>query len=109
MEHCQDQSNAYYDVGNEIIYNVGVLKSNLFHYNNAYILILGDIIATAHNIPTLAAFKKCAPLTKFIAKIDGTTIDNAENLDLVIPMSNLMKYSSNYSKTKGRFMVLFKR
>ena len=34
-----DQSNANYDVGNEIIYNTEVLKSNLCDYNDAYILV----------------------------------------------------------------------
>ena len=40
-------------------------------------------------------------MTKCITKIDGTTIDDAENLDLVMPMYNLLKYSSNYSETTG--------
>ena len=34
-------------------------------------------------------------------KIDGTTIDDAEDLNLVIPMFNLIEYSSNYSETTG--------
>ena len=36
-----DQSNANYDVGNEIIYSTEVLKSNLCNYNDAYILVRG--------------------------------------------------------------------
>ena len=39
-----DQSNANYDVGNEIIYNTGVLKSNLCDYNDAYNSVRGDIL-----------------------------------------------------------------
>ena len=50
---------------------------------------------------TQAAFKNCAPFTKCTTKIDGTTIDDAEDLCLVIPMYNLIEYSSNYSKTTG--------
>ena len=38
-----DQSNAKYDVWNEIIYNAEVLKSNLGNYNDAYILVRGGI------------------------------------------------------------------
>ena len=38
-----DQSNANYDVGNEIIYNTEVLKSNFCNYNDAYILVRGNI------------------------------------------------------------------
>ena len=45
------------------------------------------------------SFKNCVPFTKCITKIDGTTIDDAEYLDLVMPMYNLIKYNSNYSET----------
>ena len=48
---------------------------------------------------TGVAFKKCAPFTKCITKIDG--IIDAQDLDLIIPMYNLLKYSSNYSDTTG--------
>ena len=50
---------------------------------------------------TQAAFKNCAPFTKCTTKIDGTTIDDAENLDLVMSMYNLIEYNSNYSSTTG--------
>ena len=36
-----------------------------------------------------------------MAKIDGTTIDDDDDLDLVMPKYNLIEYSSNYSETKG--------
>ena len=36
-----DQSNAYYDIANQIIYNTEVLKSNISEYNNAFILVRG--------------------------------------------------------------------
>ena len=42
-----------------------------------------------------------APFTKCITKIDGTTIHDAEELFLVIPMYNLIEYSPNYSETTG--------
>ena len=55
---------------------IQVLKSSLCDYNNAYILVRGDItIIAAPQIQV--AFKNCAPFTKCITKIDGTTIDNA--------------------------------
>ena len=65
------------------------------------ILVSGDIVTTTHNIPTQVAFKNCAPFVKCITKIDGTKISDSEDLDLVIPMYNLMEYSSNYSETTG--------
>ena len=94
-----------YGVGNESIYNTEVLnftevlKFNLWDYNDAYILVRGNIITTAYNIPTQVAFKYCVPFTKCITKVDGTTINDAGDLDLIIPMYSLREYSSNYSET----------
>ena len=100
-----DQSNANYDVGNEIIYHIEVLKSNLCDFNDTNILVTGDITIIGHQV-TKIAFKSCAPLTKSITKIDGTTIADAEDLDLLMSMSNLTKYSSNYSETTGLLFYL---
>ena len=95
-----DNSKANYNAGNEITYNTEVLKSNLCDYNDAYILVKGDITVTA--APEIqVAFKNCAPFTKCITKTDETTIEDAEDLDLVIPMYNLIEYSSYYSETTG--------
>ena len=49
------------------------------------------------------AFRNCIPFSKCITKIDGTTIDNAEELNLVIDiMYNLLECNSNYSDTTSR-------
>ena len=56
----------------------------------------GDITIKGHQA-TQVAFKNCASFTKCITKMDGTTIDNAEDSDLVMPMYNLIEYSSNIS------------
>ena len=95
-----DNSRTNYDVGSEIIYNTAILTSNIYDYSNAYILVRGDITIIGHQV-TQVAFKNCTQFTKCITKIDGTTIDGAENLDLAIPMCNLIEYSSNYSETTG--------
>ena len=89
---------ANYEIGNEIIYNTKVLKANLCDYNDAYILVKDNITATAAPA-TQVAFKNCAPFTKSMTKNDWTTIDDAEELDLVMPMYILIEYSSNYSET----------
>ena len=86
---------------------IQVLKSNICDYNDTYILVRGDITITAAGA-TQVAFKNCAPFTKCITKIDGTTIDDAEDLDLVMPMYNLIEYSSNYSETIGRLWFYLK-
>ena len=46
-------------------------------------------------------FKNCAPLTNCRSKINNTQIDNAEYIDIVMSMHNLIEYSDNYSKTSG--------
>ena len=95
-----DLSNAKYEVGNEIIYNIELLKSNVCDYSDAYILVKGNITVTAAPA-TQGTFKNCTPFIKCITKIDGTTIDDVEDLDLVMSMYNVIEYSSNYSKTTG--------
>ena len=47
------------------------------------------------------AFKDNAPFINCISKINGVKIDNAEDLDVVMPMYNLLEYSKNYKKTTG--------
>ena len=88
-----DNSKPNYGVGDESIYNKEVLESNLCSYNDAYILVKGDVTITgdkAHQV----AFKNCAPFIKCITKIDETAID--QDLDLVMPMYNLIQCTSNY-------------
>ena len=46
-------------------------------------------------------FKNNAPFINCISKINGVKIDNAEDLDVVIPMYNLLEYSKNYKRTTG--------
>ena len=43
-------------------------------------------------------FEDNAPFVNCISKISGTKIDNAEDLDVVMPMYNLLEYSKNYKK-----------
>ena len=76
------------------------MKSNICDYNDAYILINGDITVTEAP-ETQVSFNNCAPFIKCITKIDETTTDDAEDLDLVMPMYNLIEYSLNYSETTG--------
>ena len=47
------------------------------------------------------AFINNAPFINYISKINGVKIDNAKDLDVVMPMYNLLEYSKNYKKTTG--------
>ena len=83
-----DQSKANFSVENEIIYSTEVLKSNLCNYNDAYILVRGNISIIDHNVAQVA-FKICPPFNKPITTINETAIDHAEDLDLFMLMYNL--------------------
>ena len=91
-------TSANYDIENEIIYNTDALKSNLCDYNHAYISVRCGNAIIGHQAKQIASalFNKC------ITKIDGTAIDDAEDLDLAMPMYNLIERSSNCFETTGR-------
>ena len=100
-----DQNNTDYGEGNEdsttVKFETKVIKSNLCDYSDAYILVTGNITATGGDANTRVAFKNCAPFTKFITHINNEHVDSAENLDIIMPMYNLIEYSDNYSDTSG--------
>ena len=77
-----------------------VLKSNLCDCNDTYILVIGNILI-AGNIATWVAFRNCTSFSKCITKVDGITIDEVEDLDVVMLIYNLLDYSSNYSDMTG--------
>ena len=92
-----DQNNTVFGEGNEenrtVKFETRVIKSNLWDYSDTYILATGDITATGGNADTRIAFKNCAPFTKCITHMNDEHVDNADNLDIVMPMYNLTEYS----------------
>ena len=54
-------------------------------------------------------FKNCAPFTKCISKLNNTEMDNAQDIDIVIPMNSLIVCSNNYSKNIWKFMAVLQR
>ena len=83
-----------------IKYDTRVLKPNLCDYAEAYILIDGTIRAAATNANTRLALKNCAPFTKCNLEINVEHIDT-ENLDLTMPVYNLIEYSDNYQDSSA--------
>ena len=84
-----------------------------------YILVKGTITIPgegANNDDTKQAdergkgvtFKNCTPCTKCISRINNTDIDNAQDIDIVMPMYNLIEYSDNYSKTSASLWQYYK-
>ena len=54
-------------------------------------------------------FKNCDPFTNCKSEINTTEIDNAKDIDIVMPMHNLIEYSDNYSKSIWNFMAIIQR
>ena len=84
-----------------IRYDTRVLKPNLCDYAEAYILIDGTISAAAADANTRLALKNCAPFTKCNLEINDEHVDIAENLDITMPMYNLIEYSDNYQDSSA--------
>ena len=82
-----------------------MLRSDLCDFSDAYIVVKGDITIEGDNDANKRnknlAFKNNAPFINCISKINSVKIDNAEDLDVVLPMYNLLECSKNYRKTTG--------
>ena len=104
-----DENNTNYGVNKDtgadnpdtVKYDTRVLKPNFCDYAEAYILVNGTIGAAAANANTRLALKNCAPFTKCNLEINDEHVDTAENLDIVMPMYNLMEYSDNYQDSSA--------
>ena len=109
LVEINDESRGAYNVNSQIKFKTAMLKSNLCDYSDAYILVKGTISvnntaaqgAAANNTNKKVIFKNCAPFTNCISEINNTHIDNAKDIDIVMPMYNLIEYSDNYAKTTG--------
>ena len=104
-----DENNINYGVNKDtgadnpdtIKYDTRVLKPNLCDYAEAYILIDSTIRAAAANANTRLALKHCAPFTKCNLEINDEHVDIVENLDITMPMYNLIEYSDNYQDSSA--------
>ena len=102
-----DDVRCIYTPNKQVRFKTSMLRSSLCDYIDAYILVKENITvnntaangAAANNTDKKVVFKNCAPFTNCIIKINSTQIDNAEYIDIVMLMYNLIEYSENYSKT----------
>ena len=88
-----------------------MLKSDLCDYVDTCIFVKGTITITGAGHDAAARqldernkgviFKNCATFNECISRINNTDIDNAQDVDIVMPMYDLNEYSDNYSKTSG--------
>ena len=101
-----------YNENKSIRFKTPMLRSHLCDYSDAYILVKGTITVTtpgvnnnANNIRDkrnrLLILKNNAPFVSCITRINGELIEDADDLDIVMPIYNLLEYSKNYRKTIG--------
>ena len=95
-----------------------MLKSDLRDYSDSYILVKGIITITGAGDDAAASqanernkgviSKNCAPFINCKSEINNTEIDNSKDIDIVMPMYNLIEYSDNYSKASGSLWQYYK-
>ena len=112
-----DESRGNYANG-DIKFKTSMLRSSLCDYADSYIFVKGTITITGEGDNDNArhaderdkgvTFKNCAPFTKCISTINNTDIDNVHDIDIVMPLYNLIECSDNYSKTSGSLWQYYK-
>ena len=92
-----------------------MLGSSLCDYSDAYIFA-----SATRTVPNTAAaganqnnikniiIKNCDPFTNCISEINNTQKDNAENIDIIMPMYKLIEYGDNYSETSGSLWQFYR-
>ena len=95
-----------------------MLKSSLCDYSDTYIFVKERITITVVGADAAArqaderdkgvAFKNCAPFNNCISEINNTQVDNPKDINIVMPMYNLIEYSDNYAKTSGSLWQYFR-
>ena len=120
-----DESRGTY-TSNDIRFKTSMLRSSLCDYTGANILVNGTITITGAGNDDAAkqldernkgvTFKNCAPFTKCINRINNTDIDNAQDIDIVMPMYNLLsiviinqKHQEVYGNTIKMTLMITKK
>ena len=106
----QSQSGNTYNMSKPIRFKTSMLRSDLCDYSDAYVWVKGKITVTGPNnnanFDRRLTLKNNAPFISCISKINGELVENAEGLDIVIPMYNLLEYSKNYEKPSGFCLII---
>ena len=107
-----DQNNGQYGRRNEndatIKYDTKLIKPSLCNYSDAYILVTGDIKVADVAANANVAFKNCAPFTRCVTHMNDEHVETAENLDIIMPIYNLIEYLDKYADSSGT-LCQFKR
>ena len=103
-----NQLRGVFNTNSNIRFKTTMLKFSLCDYSGAYIFVKGKITITEAGDDAAAKqadernkgviFKNCPPLVNCKSEINGTEIDNAKDIDIVMPMYNLIECSDHFSK-----------
>ena len=113
-----DESRGTYNVNSQIMFKTTMLKTSLCDYSDAYIFVKGTVTITGAGADAAGrqaderdkgvAFKNCAPFINCISEINNIQVDNATDIDIIMPMYNLIECSDNYAKTTGNLWQYFR-
>ena len=84
-----------------------MLRSSLCDYSDVFILVSGTIRVVAalaaggRNNNIQVVFKTYAPFTNCLSEVNNTEIVNTKDIDVVMPMYNLIEFSDSYSEKSG--------
>ena len=109
LVEISDDSNEIYNSNSQIRQKNSVLKLSLCNYSDAYthvkrIVTVPNTAAAAinaNNTDKKVIFINCASFTKYISKMNNTQVYNAEGINVVMPVNNLIEYNDIYYKTCG--------
>ena len=91
-----DELKESYKPSRDTKFKTTMLRSNLCDYVHAYILVKGDAAKQLDGRNKGVIFKNCPPFTKCISRINNIEIANAQDIDIVTQVHNLIEYSNNY-------------
>ena len=100
------ESKGVYSHENPIKFLTSSLESSLCDYSDAYILVTGNITVAGGDANTKVAFKNCAPFKECRTEINENFVDKTRDINIAMPMYNLIEYSDNYCDTSGSLWQL---
>ena len=118
LVEINDESRGTYKDSNQSKFKTSMIRSNLCDCSDAYLLISGTITikweedddtgkwAGERNKGVI--FKYCVSFSECVSNLNVSQIHNAKDIDVVMPMNNLIEYSDIYSKTLGNLRQYYR-
>ena len=102
-----------YNTNKQMRFKTSMLRSDLCDFSEAYIVVIGTVTVSADErdrdeMKRQVILKNNVPFFSCISKINSVLVENAEDLDIVMPMYNFLKYSKSYSKTSASLWNYFR-